>query len=278
MSEVLYQFLNSTGFFWEFLRFALKILITFLLIQIFRMLWRSTFTADTIHLKFIKNVLSALVWVAGVAFSLSSFSQFQDIATAFFAGSGIAAIMIGFAAQESLSNAFNGLFISIFKPFEVGDRVHLVNANITGFIEDLTLRHTTIRTFMNSRIIIPNSVMNKELIENSNFCNPQASAFIDIIITYDSDVAKASEIMAEVLGGHPDFVDTRSAEAIENGTPKVPVFVRALSLHGIEMRASMWTATIANNFAACSDVRKKILAEFALNEVKIAVVNFISPV
>lgn len=259
---------------WELGRFGVKILLTLLGTKIFRVIWRRTFTADTIHLKFVKNVLSALIWGAGLAFALSSFSLFQDIAVAFFAGSGIAALAIGLAAQESLSNAFNGLFISIFKPFEVGDRVHLVNANLTGFIEDITLRHTVIRTFMNSRVIIPNSVINKELIENSNFCNPQASAFVDVIITYDSDVPRACEILADVIGNHPDFVDTRTPEKMS--APKVPVFVRAIGLHGAELRASMWTETITNNFAACSDARIGIIREFEKNGIKIAVSKFLS--
>ncbi|MCL1877421.1 MAG: mechanosensitive ion channel family protein [Defluviitaleaceae bacterium] len=273
---MLENFFTSEYFVWELARFGIKILLTLLVTKIFRLLWRRTFTADTIHLKFIKNVMSAFIWVAGLAYALSAFSLFQDIAVAFFAGSGIAALAIGLAAQESLSNAFNGLFISIFKPFEVGDRVHLVNANITGFIEDITLRHTVIRTFMNSRIIIPNSVINKELIENSNFCNPQASAFVDVIITYDSDVPRACEILADVIGSHPDFVDTRTPEARETA-PKVPVFVRAIGLHGAELRASMWTETITNNFAACSDARKSIIEEFERNGIKISVKKYCAP-
>jgi small-conductance mechanosensitive channel len=274
IEEFFQNFFRSDEIVWELARFGAKLILTTLITKLFRVIWRRTFTADTIHLKFIKNVLSAIIWVAGVAFALSSFSQFQDIAVAFFAGSGIAALTIGLAAQESLSNAFNGLFISIFKPFEVGDRVHLVNANITGFIEDITLRHTVIRTFMNSRIIIPNSVMNKELIENSNFCNPQASAFIDIIITYDSNVPKACELLAHVIGSHPDFIDTRTPEQRESA-PKVPVFVRALGLHGAELRASMWTETITNNFAACSDVRKNVLSEFEKEGIKLSVIKFL---
>lgn len=268
--NILESFLFGDGFVWELARFGAKFFGTFIVIKIFRAVWRRVFTAGTIHSKFVKNVITAIIWVAGVAFALSSFSQFQDIAVAFFAGSGIAALTIGLAAQESLGNAFNGLFISIFKPFEVGDRVHLVNANITGFIEDISLRHTVIRTFMNSRIIIPNSVINKELIENSNFCNPQASAFVDVIITYDSDVPRACELLAEIIGSHPDFVDTRTPESLEN-SPKVPVFARALGLQGVELRASMWTETISNNFAACSDVRKSIVAEFEANGIRIAV-------
>lgn len=270
------NFLYSDEFIWEFTRFGIKLTFTFAITHIFRVFWRRTFTADTIHLKFMKNVFSAIIWVSGVAFSLSAFSRFQDIAVAFFAGSGIAALTIGLAAQESLGNAFNGLFISIFKPFEVGDRVHLVNANITGFIEDITLRHTVIRTFMNSRIIIPNSVINKEMIENSNFCNPQASAFIDIIITYGSNLSLACEIMAEVIGSHPNFVDTRPPEDRDT-KPMVPVFVRALGLHGPELRASMWTETISTNFAACSDARTAILEKFKTAGIKVAEVQFPLP-
>jgi small-conductance mechanosensitive channel len=274
VQEFFLNFFQNGEFAWELVIFGTRIFFTLVATSIFRMIWRRAFSADTIHLKFIQNVLAAIIWVAGVAFALGSFSQFQDIAVAFFAGSGIAALTIGLAAQESLSNAFNGLFISIFKPFEVGDRVRFVNSDITGYIEDITLRHTVIRTFMNSRIIIPNSVVNKELIENSNFCNPQASAFIDVIVTYESDVAKACEIMAYVIGEHPDFVDTRNPEQIETA-PKVPVFVRALGLYGAELRASMWTESIKNNFAACSGVRKGILDEFEKNEIKIAEVKFI---
>lgn len=276
IAEFLGNFISGDQFIWELARFVVKLLATFIVSNIFRMYWRLIFKPGTIHSMFIKTVLSAFVWVAGITFALSSFSPFQDVAVAFFAGSGIAALTIGLAAQETLSNAFNGLFISIFKPFEVGDRVHLVSANITGFIEDISLRHTVIRTFMNSRLIIPNSVINKEIIENSSFCNPQASAFIDVIVTYDSDIPKACELLAKVIGEYPDFVDTRTPEQRET-TPKVPVFVRALGLYGVELRASMWTETISNNFAACSDARKSIIAEFEEAGVKIASSRFIDP-
>ncbi|MCL2361859.1 MAG: mechanosensitive ion channel family protein [Defluviitaleaceae bacterium] len=199
--------------------------------------------------------------------ALNWIPAFSTVVTAILAGSGILALTIGLAAQESLGNFFNGLFISVSRPFEVGDRVHLINADITGFIEDISIRHTVIRTLTNSRIIVPNSIMNKELIENSNFCTPQAAAFIDVIITYNSDVNVASEIIARVIGTHPDFVDTRTEEQKEN-TPMVPVLVRALGLYGVELRARMWTAEI--NFIANSDVRKSILREFEAAGVRIA--------
>jgi len=76
--------------------------------------------------------------------------------------------------------------------------------------------------------------------------------------------------MAQTIGGHPGFVDTRTPEALKDNAPKVPVFVRALGLHGVEIRASMWTETIATNFATCSDVRKALLEKFRESDIEIA--------
>ena len=252
------------------------LIVTKLVTKAFRATWRK-YGKDTVHHKFIKNVLSIVIWLTGIIVAISWLPHFSDAITAVLAGSGIVVLTIGLAAQESLGNAFSGLFISMFKPFEVGDRVHLTRANITGFIEDICVRHTVIRTFMNSRIIIPNSVMNSELIENSNFCNPRASNFIDVFITYDSDVDTAREIMARVIGEHPNFVDNRSPEQLQDNAPLVSVFVRSLGLYGIELRASMWTATIATNFAACSDARRGLIYEFERAGVKIASSRFVDP-
>ena len=201
---MLHNLIYDESFIWVTVRVVATLLATVLVTRLFRMAWRQ-FGKDTIHQKFVKNVLSIIIWLIGIFLALNWLPYFSDAATALLAGSGLVVLTIGLAAQESLGNAFSGLFISMFKPFEVGDRVHLTKADITGFIEDITIRHTVIRTFMNSRIIVPNSVMNKELIENSNFCNPRASNFIDVIITYDSDVETACDL-AIVLGVSVDFL------------------------------------------------------------------------
>ena len=266
---MLQNLLYDDGFVWIAIRIAATLFATVLITQIFRMTWtKLSNNKMKIHHRFIKNMLSIVIWLVGIILALNWLPHFTDTATALVAGSGLLILTIGLAAQESLGNTFSGLFISVFKPFEVGDRVNLTSANITGFIEDINLRHTVIRTFTNSRIIVPNSIMNKELIENANYCNPRAANFIDVTITYDSDVTAACEILARVIGSHPDFVDNRTAEQQSNA--KVPVFIRSLELAGVELRASMWTETIANNMAACSDVRRDILREFEKADIRIA--------
>ena len=252
---------------WITIRVVLTVLVTVFAAKVFRSTWRKL-GADKMHQMFIKNVLSIVIWIVGGIVALNWLPNFADAATAVLAGSGLMILVIGLAAQETLGNMFSGLFISMFRPFEVGDRVTLTNQNLTGFIEDITLRHTVVRTITNNRIIVPNSVMNRELIENANYRNMRVANGIDVTITYDSDVDVARDIMAYVIGEHKDFVDTREPE--EMSEPKVRVFVRALGLNGVELRAFMWTEDMPTNVVACSEARYCILSEFKNANITIA--------
>lgn len=98
--------------------------------------------------------------------------------------------------------------------------MHLINNDLTGFVEDITLRHTVIRTLTNSRIIIPNSEMSKEKIENADYGDSTASSFLDVSVAYESNLELAMEVMAKVIGEHPLYCDVRTDEEKEQGVPK----------------------------------------------------------
>ncbi len=227
-----------------------------------RKLWRrNPGNQQFLFRKFLFNILLALIYLAGILFAIGQIPQLSQVVQTILAGSGILALALSLSAQESLNNVISGLFITLFKPFEVSDRITLVNSKITGTIEDITLRHTIIKTFTNTRIVIPNSTINKEVIENSNLIDTRASSFIDVWVAYESDVDKAVEIMAEVIGNHPYYWDVRTAEEKQT-LPKVKVYVRELGSSGIALRANMWTRTVNENFEACSDVRLQIKKAF----------------
>lgn len=257
---------DSTGYVW--VRVVAVLIMTFFVAKLYNIIYMRAVKQEKIHHKFIRNIVVMLIYVIGAFIAFNEIPKFDTVFQALLAGSGIAALTIGLAAQESLGNAINGMFISIFRPFEVGDRIHLISSDITGYIEDITLRHTVVRTFVNSRVIIPNSVINKELIENSNYWDGKASSFVDVTITYDSDLELAQKIMSDIVTAHPDFVDVRPANE-RKGSP-AKVYVRGLSLYGVDLRVSMWTDNIGNNFDACSDARQQIKLEFDKQGIKIA--------
>lgn len=267
-SEILKDKDNLLGI---IVRVIIVLAITYVIATIIKKIWKKNDKfASKIYYRFLYNIIVILVYLVGFFVALSQTPSLNKALATLLAGSGIAALAIGLAAQESLGNLINGIVMTIAKPFEVGDRIHLINGKITGYVEDITLRHTVIRTFVNTRIIIPNSTINKDMIENSNYEGAIASSFVDVTITYDSNMHKAAEIMAKAIGNHPEYLDTRSdQEKKDPSSPKVKVYVRELGLNGVILRASMWTKDIDSNFPACSDVRYKIKDEFEQNSIVI---------
>jgi len=260
--QAFWQFLENYQWVAVLLRLTLVILITHLCAQALKKAWhRAPSSSQLLYRRFIYNILLAVIYLAGGLTAISQIPHMSQVTQTILAGSGIFALAISLSAQESLNNIISGFFITLFKPFEVGNRVVLVNQNITGLVEDITLRHTVIKTFVNTRVIIPNSTMNKEIIENSNLFDNKASAFVDVCISYDSNIDQAIAIMGKIIGNHPRYLDLRSAED-KKTQPKVKVFVRELGTRGVLLRANMWTKTVDENFEACSDVRLAIKKAF----------------
>ena len=122
--------------------------------------------SDPTNFRFLKNSISVIIFIAALLLIIYHFPGGKALAVSLFASAGIFAAIIGFASQEAFSNIVGGLFIVIFKPFRVEDRI-LVGVDKAGTVEDITLRHTVIRDFNNRRIIIPNSVVSSETVTNS---------------------------------------------------------------------------------------------------------------
>lgn len=231
--------------------------------------WFKSKEVDNINIKFMHSIIKYGIWILGLFIACGQFPALKHVSSTLLASSGVIALIVSLAAQESFSNIFSGLMISLFRPFNIGDRVHLLSSNITGYIETITVRHTIIRTFTNSRIVVPNSVMSKEVIENSDIIESDASSFLDVSVSYECDLHKAIEIIQEVIYNHPLYIDHRTEEQIKENVEPVKVFVRDFGDSGIALRASVWTKTVNENFQACSDCRIRIKEQFELNGIEI---------
>lgn len=80
------------------------------------------------------------------------------------AGFGIGGVILTLAAQDTAKNLFAGLVVFLDKPFVVGDWIQL--ESIEGTVEDITFRSTRVRTFENSLVNIPNSIISNVSITN----------------------------------------------------------------------------------------------------------------
>ncbi len=185
----------------------------------------------------------------------------RTLSVSLFAGAGIVAVIIGFASQHAFANIVSGVFIVIFKPFRVGDRI-TIGANLRGIVEDINLRHTVIKTFENKRIIVPNSVISNEYVENSSIADEKICRFIEFGISYDSDIDKAMKIMENESLKHPLHIDARTDEEKESNEPVINVKVIGFTDSSVTLRAWVWTKDAPDAFKLNCDLNKSIKESF----------------
>lgn len=190
---------------------------------------------------FIKHFILGMIYIFGIGIALSLIPTFKNVSKSIFAGSGILAIVLGFASQQALSNVISGVFIELFKPFKIGDCITIMGKTTIGIVEDITLRHTVIRTYENKRIIVPNSTISNELIENADIIEDKVCKFFQIGISYDSDVDKAMDIIKEEIVKHKDYFDNRTKkEIISEEVPPVTVKVVGYGESSVNLKAWVW--------------------------------------
>ncbi|MEX0723396.1 MAG: mechanosensitive ion channel family protein [Gracilimonas sp.] len=223
---------------------------------------------DVTNLVFFKRSVAVLIYLTGISFAIYMIPQLRVVAASLLAGAGLFAIAIGFASQAALANVIGGLFIVIFKPYKLGDRIQ-VRMDLTGVVEDINLRHTVIRNFENKRIIIPNSVISNEVVINSNYEDNKICKWIDMGISYDSDINLAKKIMKEEVLKHPLFVDNRSEEQVEDGEEIVPVRVIMMGESSVNLRAWSWANNPPDAFVMGCDLLESIKKRFDAEGVEI---------
>lgn len=165
---------------------------------------------DPTSFRMFRHIVVALIYFMGIALVIYSIPSLQNLSVALFTGAGIAGIVIGFAAQSTLSNIIAGISLAVFQPFRVGDRLNIMNEY--GKVTDLNLRHTVIITWDNRRLIIPNSMISNEAIINWTIEDPAVIWPIDVGISYDADIDQARRIMIEEARKHPNVMPPQEVQ------------------------------------------------------------------
>jgi small conductance mechanosensitive channel len=114
-----------------------------------------------------------------------------------FASAGVVGVALGFGAQAIVRDTLSGLFIALEGQFDVGDIVDVQSEGglISGTIEALTLRVTTVRQFDGTLSIVPNGMIQVV----SNRTRGWGRAIVDIRVALDEDPEKVTSVLEEVL-------------------------------------------------------------------------------
>lgn len=116
---------------------------------------------------------------------------------------GTAGIAIGLALQGSLTNLAGGILILLFKPFNKGD--YIESDSGSGLIDAIRILYTTIITFDNRVIIIPNGALANSPVTNLSR-NPERRLDLTICVSYDSDIDLVKKTLKDIADNHPQIL------------------------------------------------------------------------
>ena len=241
-----------------FLKYILPFVIAYVLNVVMSKLFSKERLRGKIHLIFLKGIIMAFFWAVAALIALSGIPAFSKTWETAIASSGIAAVVIGLAAQSTLSNVFAGIALSASRsrPFDIGDRVAIDSID-PGFVEDITLRHTVIKTYQNERIYVPNSTVGSATI--INYTQDRSYSFpITVSVAYGTDMQKAMDIMADVVEEHPNHFGVRPTVLCKNCGDS-----------GVTLRVLVETRDFKDNPRTCSDCLVEIMKRFAAAGIEI---------
>lgn len=145
---------------------------------------------------FFVNAVRKTVMLIGIIIALSRLEV--DIAP-FLATLGVAGFVLGFALQGTLSNFASGLMILMYRPYDVGQVIEA--AGMKGKVDSMNLVSTTIKTFDNQIVIIPNGEIWGGVITNVTGSDTRR-VDMKFGISYSDDIAKAAKILEEIVSNH----------------------------------------------------------------------------
>jgi len=262
---------------WEQFIFAAAVLgITFVVSLLFRFLVgrfikgaARKLKVDPTRYNFFKNAVDFILFFVAIVVIFQSIPSLRTYGTGLLTGAGVLAAIVGFASQSAFSNIISGIFLVIFKPFSVGDRVK-IGQSYTGDVEDITLRHTVIKDFENRRVIMPNSVISNETIINSSTIDEKICVFLEVAVSVKTNLDKAIAIIQEEAMKHRYYIENRSESEIERGEHPVMVRVMTFLNGGILLRGYIWTRNPTDAFDLKCDLNKSVKERFDKDGIELA--------
>lgn len=148
-----------------------------------------------------RKLITYGIYSVAIVLSLLAFELLGAI-QGLLVGAGFAGIVVGLAAQKTISNLIAGITLMIDHPFKIGDWIHLKGQNIVGTVKKMTMRSITIIAPDNTPVNLPNSMVANEALVNYS-THKLRRFFLEFKVPYDVDMGKAMRVVKHVLQKDP---------------------------------------------------------------------------
>ena len=208
-----------------------------------------------IHLTLIEKLINIAIVVVVGLLAFSAVGGTKTVWQTLLGGTAVISAVAAFAAQDVIKDMLAGMMISIYKPFDIGDRIELEDGT-AGVVKDMTMRHVVINTVDTIKEVVPNSRLNTMLIKNYSFNVPVRSVKFEFPIGYDSDVEKAKQVIFDTVKASPYTVPYETD--LEGKEHYKPVYFLALADSALIMSVTAYYDRTTATEAVKNDVNTSV--------------------
>jgi len=155
---------------------------------------------DNHLMSILRRAVLAIIWSLGIIMALNNVGV--NVGT-LIAGLSIGGLAFALAAQDTIKNIYGGFTIFTDRPFRIGDRIKV--DGFDGFVEEIGIRSTRIRTLEKRLVTIPNFKLVEASVENISE-EPLRRVLLKLGLTYNTNPKKMNEAMA-ILKDMPNRVE-----------------------------------------------------------------------
>lgn len=164
---------------------------------------RTRSQVDDVLVPVMQKMGATLIIVIAILWSLSTLGVDLSFLVA---GGLVAGLVISFAAQDTLSNFFAGIFIMVDRPFREGDELMLETGEICR-VDRIGLRTTRLFHFQNNQeMILPNNDLATKRIINMSYPEATYRIVLEVGVAYNSDLRRVQKVIEEAVRAHPEVL------------------------------------------------------------------------
>ncbi|GAB3295269.1 mechanosensitive ion channel [Hymenobacter humi] len=153
------------------------------------------------QLQFVKKVVVSLIFFVAAAFVLMSFATVRRIGTGLLTSAGIASVIIGFAAQRSLSNLLAGFQLAFTQPLRIDDV--LVVEGEWGRVEEITFTNVVLALWDERRLVLPLNYFIEKPFQNWTRNSAQITGTVHLQADYTVPVPAVRAELQRIVEAHP---------------------------------------------------------------------------